>query len=65
MIEIEAVSKSFGPVKAVQQMHLRVPPGEIFCLLGPNGAGKTTTVKLLCGLLKPDQGWIRICGYDI
>jgi len=65
VIEIEGLSKAFGPVKAVQELHLTVSPGEIFCLVGPNGAGKTTTVKLLCGLLKPDEGRIRICGYDI
>lgn len=65
MIEIEKLNKSFGQIRAVEDLTITIRPGEIFCLLGPNGAGKTTTVKLLCGLLKPDSGRISICGYDI
>lgn len=65
MIEMENVSKHFGTVHAVNDLTLRVPAGELFCFLGPNGAGKTTTIKLLCGLLKPTEGTIRIGGLDI
>ena len=65
MIELENVSKNFGPVQAVRDLTLRIPPGELFCFLGPNGAGKTTTIKMLCGLLRPTQGAIRIGGADI
>ena len=65
MIEMENVSKHFGTVHAVNDLTLRVPAGELFCFLGPNGAGKTTTIKLLCGLLKPTEGTIRIGGLDL
>lgn len=65
MIELENVSKRFGDFYAVRDMNLRVPAGELFCFLGPNGAGKTTTIKMLCGLLKPTTGMIRVGGYDL
>jgi ABC-2 type transport system ATP-binding protein len=65
MIELENVSKSFGPVQAVCDLSLRVETGELFCFLGPNGAGKTTTIKMMCGLLRPTQGTIRLGGADI
>ena len=65
MIEIENLSKSFGSLKAVDDLNLRIPKGELFCFLGPNGAGKTTTIKMLTGLMRPDDGAIRIDGIDI
>lgn len=65
MIEIENLTKSYGEVKAVRGISLEVGQGELFCFLGPNGAGKTTTIKMLCGLLRPDQGTIRIGGLDL
>ena len=65
MIEIEHLSKTFGTVKAVQDLSLFIPKGELFCFLGPNGAGKTTTIKMLCGLLRPSSGTIRIAGIDL
>ncbi|MBI2439832.1 MAG: ABC transporter ATP-binding protein [Lentisphaerae bacterium] len=65
MIEIEHLTKSFGRVQAVKDLSLTIPQGELFCFLGPNGAGKTTTIKLLCGLLKPTSGTIRIRGLDL
>ncbi|HAW49527.1 TPA: hypothetical protein DCX16_01050 [bacterium] len=65
MIELENLSKFFGHVKAVDNLNLTVKKGEFFCLLGPNGAGKTTTLKLICGLLKPTSGRIKVGGYDI
>ncbi|MBI2438761.1 MAG: ABC transporter ATP-binding protein, partial [Lentisphaerae bacterium] len=65
MIEIEHLTKNFGRVQAVKDLSLTVPPGELFCFLGPNGAGKTTTIKLLCGLLKPSSGSIRVQGLDL
>jgi ABC-2 type transport system ATP-binding protein len=66
MIEINHVSKSYnkGTVRAVDDLTLTVPPGEIFGFLGPNGAGKTTTIKMIVGILKPDGGTIRIAGLD-
>lgn len=65
MIEIQKVSKSYGGVLALQELDLTIAKGEIFALLGPNGAGKTTTIKLLCGLLWPDSGAVRISGFDL
>ncbi|MCB1049390.1 MAG: ABC transporter ATP-binding protein [Acidobacteria bacterium] len=62
MIEVEGISKRFGSVKAVDQLSLKVEPGQIVGLLGPNGAGKTTTMRIMCGISPPDSGAIRING---
>ena len=51
--------------RVLNELELKVQEGEIYGLLGPNGAGKTTTLKILLGLLKPDQGEISILGKDI
>jgi len=64
-IEAIGLHKSYGRVRALRGLSLRVEGGEIYGLLGPNGAGKTTTLKILVGLLKPDKGTAKICGYDI
>jgi ABC-2 type transport system ATP-binding protein len=65
MIELTAVTKRYGPKVAVQDLNLVVPAGELFAFLGPNGAGKTTTIKLLCGLLFPTEGTVRVGGFDL
>ena len=66
MIELKNVSKTYaGSVLAVDQLDLTIQDGEIFGFLGPNGAGKTTTIKMITGILKPDQGQILINGKDI
>jgi len=65
MIEVNGLSKSFGSVKAVDDLNFKVKDGEVFGYLGPNGAGKTTTVRMLCCLLKPDSGSALINGYYI
>jgi ABC-2 type transport system ATP-binding protein len=65
MIDIRDITKLYGPKIAVQNLSLQVPPGELFAFLGPNGAGKTTTIKLLCGLLFPTSGTIRVGGFDL
>ena len=64
-IVIKNLTKQYGDYTAVDNISVEVNPGEIFGFLGPNGAGKTTTIKILAGLLKPDQGQIVINGYDI
>ena len=68
-IEIESLTKVYGKgaskVRAVDGISLKVPPGQIIGLLGPNGAGKTTTIKLICGLVSPTGGSVRVNGYDI
>jgi ABC-2 type transport system ATP-binding protein len=65
MIELEHLSKDYGSVHAVRDLNLKIPRGELFCFLGPNGAGKTTTIKMMCGLLHPSAGTVRIGGIDI
>lgn len=55
-LEIDAVSKSFGAVKAVRNVSFSVPRGEFFGLLGPNGAGKTTLINSVAGLCRVDHG---------
>jgi ABC-2 type transport system ATP-binding protein len=63
MIELRGVSKSFGARRAVDRLDLDVRAGELFAFLGPNGAGKTTTIKMICGLLAPSAGTVRIGGH--
>jgi ABC-2 type transport system ATP-binding protein len=65
VIEVDALSKSYGPVKAVDGVSFAIPDGEVFGLLGPNGAGKTTIIKMLTTLTKPDGGRCRIDGIDV
>ncbi|HVK12649.1 MAG TPA: ABC transporter ATP-binding protein [Gemmataceae bacterium] len=65
MIELKNVSKRYGTKTAVHDLSLSVPAGELFAFLGPNGAGKTTTIKMLCGLLFPTAGEVRVGGFDL
>lgn len=60
IIEIEHLSKSFGDVKAVQDISFQVKEGELFAFLGVNGAGKSTTISIICGQLKKDAGTVTI-----
>jgi ABC-2 type transport system ATP-binding protein len=59
------VSKRYGDRQALADFSLAVHPGEVVGLLGPNGAGKTTAMRLLCGLVPPDQGRVEIAGQDV
>ncbi len=63
MIELRGVTKTFGTRRAVDHLDLDVKAGELFAFLGPNGAGKTTTIKMICGLLAPSAGSVRVGGY--
>jgi ABC-2 type transport system ATP-binding protein len=65
MIELDHVTKSYGSKIAVNALSLSVGKGELFAFLGPNGAGKTTTIKMMCGLLFPSAGRVRIGGFDL
>jgi ABC-2 type transport system ATP-binding protein len=65
MIELDQVTKAYGTKLAVDRLSLRIERGELFAFLGPNGAGKTTTIKMMCGLLFPTAGTIRIAGLDL
>jgi len=63
-IEIKGLSKSFGKKLAVNELNMTVPVGAIYGFIGENGSGKSTTEKLLCGLLVPDNGSIKLFGKD-
>lgn len=65
MIELDDVGKHYGAKVALDHLTLNIPRGELFAFLGPNGAGKTTTIKLMCGLLFPTSGRLRIGGFDL
>ena len=64
-IEVSGLSKSYGSVRAVRDLELRIEANEMFALVGPDGAGKTTTIRLLCGILRPQTGSVRILGHDL
>jgi len=64
-LQVEHVSKTFGPVAAVDDVSFTVPRGSTTALLGGNGAGKTTTLSMLLGLLLPSSGAIRVLGEDM
>ncbi|MBZ5597328.1 MAG: ATP-binding cassette domain-containing protein [Acidobacteriia bacterium] len=64
-VEIRQLSRSFGSRKAVDNLSLHLPAGQIFGLLGPNGAGKSTTIKMLTTLLPPTSGSATVAGFDI
>ncbi len=61
-IIVDKICKTFGSVKAVDQVSFEVNPGEIFGLLGPNGAGKTTSIRIMLDIFKPDSGSVSILG---
>ncbi len=65
MIQVQGLSKSFGKVKAVQNVSFSAPDGQITGLLGPNGAGKSTTLRMLYTLLKPNSGTAQVDGFDV
>jgi ABC-2 type transport system ATP-binding protein len=65
MIEIEGLTKKFGPIAAVAGIDLKVAKGEVLGFLGPNGAGKSTTMKMVTGFLAPDAGRVKVCGFDV
>ena len=63
-ITAAGLGKSFGKFRAVEDVNLSIPRGSIFGMLGPNGAGKTTTLRMLMGILEPDQGSRSLLGAD-
>jgi len=62
-VDIQNVAKSFGPIKALDGITLRVKEGEIYGLLGPNGSGKTTLIRMTLGLVDPDSGTVTMLGH--
>lgn len=65
VIKIEGLCKSFGEIKAVDDLSFKVKEGELFAFLGINGAGKSTTISIICGQLKRDSGSVYVNGEDI
>lgn len=65
IIEINGLNKSFGEVKAVNDLSFKVKKGELFAFLGVNGAGKSTTISIMCGTLQKDSGSVIVDGMDI
>jgi len=65
MIEASHLTKTYGPVRAVNDVSFQVEPGEVVGFLGPNGAGKSTTLRILAGFLGATSGRVRIAGHDI
>ena len=63
-LQIDAVTKTYDKVVAVRDLSMSIEPGEMFGLIGPDGAGKTTTIRLMCGLLEPDAGSVRVFNRD-
>ncbi len=65
VLEVKGLNKSFGGIKATDDLNLSVTPGELHAIIGPNGAGKTTLISQLCGMQMPDSGTITFKGRDI
>jgi len=65
IVEVRNLTKSYGPLKAVDNFSFTANQGEIVALVGPDGAGKTSTFRATCGLIKYDSGEIKIAGYDV
>lgn len=65
MIEVQSLTKHFGPIVAVDSVSFAVRPGEVLGFLGPNGAGKSTTMRMIVGFLAPTSGTAKVCGFDV
>jgi ABC-2 type transport system ATP-binding protein len=65
MITTQSLTKKFDQIKAVENLSLEIPEGEVFGFLGPNGAGKTTTVRMLTSLISPTQGSAAVNGFQV
>ncbi|MEO2207304.1 ABC transporter ATP-binding protein [Paenibacillus pabuli] len=65
VLSVQHLKKKIGRKWIIKDVTFEVKPGEIFGFLGPNGAGKTTTIRMLVDLIKPTEGKIKVCGYDV
>ena len=64
-IQLRDLYKSYGPVRALNGLNLKVPKGSLYGLLGPNGAGKSTALRIICTLLSPDSGHVEVGGHNV
>jgi len=64
-IELKSVSRSFAGRRAVDAVSMQIEKGEMFALVGPDGSGKTTTIRMLCGIVPPDEGELFVCGFNV
>ena len=65
MIEVENLTKHYGPVTAIRDVSFSVAPGQIVGFLGPNGAGKSTAMRILACFMPASSGAARVAGYDV
>lgn len=65
MIEVKGLSKSYGSYQAIKGLNFEVQKGEVVGFLGPNGAGKTTTMKIITGYMSPNEGSVKVAGFDV
>ena len=65
MIEVEQLSKSYGPREAIKNLSFQIEKGEVVGFLGPNGAGKSTTMNILSCIMPASSGTAKICGFDV
>ena len=65
MIELGQLTKLYGATRAVDNLNLSIPAGQIFGFIGPNGAGKTTTIRMMGGIIEPTGGFVKICGINM
>lgn len=65
VVEVEGLTKVYDGAPAVEDLTFALPAGRVCGMVGPNGAGKTTTLRMLCGILRPTRGTVRIAGHDV
>src|ERR1700751_3381643 len=65
IVDVAEVTKHYGHRTAIAKLTLTVRPGEVLGLVGANGGGKTTTLRILAGILKPDEGYGQVLGFDL
>lgn len=65
IVKVEGIAKSFGQLKAVDNVSFEIEEGEVFGFLGPNGAGKSTTINMLTTMMRPTSGRATVCGFDV
>jgi ABC-2 type transport system ATP-binding protein len=65
MVKIDSLNKSFGHIKALDNLNMEIEKGELLGIIGPNGAGKTTAIRIICCILQPNSGEVTVGGYSI